>query len=162
GSGPHVRTELFKFEHKLDMVHVPYNGAAPALVGVLGGEINMMFIPLPLVEAHHRAGRVRMIGVSTAQRLRSAPDVLTFAEQGIPLTGASWMGFLGPANIPAEIVTLLNREINAMLDEPQMRETLGKSGLEVSTSTPREFKAYLESEYEFWGTAIRTANIPKE
>ncbi len=162
GSAPHVRSEMFKAEHKLDLLHVPYNGAAPALTAVVAGQVNMMILPLLLVEGHHRAGRVRMLGVSTAQRIPAAPEVLTFAEQGMPLTGASWLGFLGPANIPAEIVTLLNREITATVDEPQMREALAKNGIEASTSTPQEFSAYLDAEYEFWGKAIRVANIPKE
>ena len=162
GSAPHVRTEMFKVEHKLDLLHVPYQGAAPALTAVVGGQIDMMMSPLLIAEGHYKAGRIRMLGVPTAQRIPAAPDVLTFAEQGMPLTGASWLGFLGPANIPAGIVTLLNREITATVDEPQMREALAKNGIEASTSTPQEFNAYLDSEYEFWGKAIRVANIQKE
>ena len=162
GSAPHVRIEMFKLEHKLDLLHVPYQGAAPALTGVVGGQIDMMIIPLLVAEGQYKAGRIRMLGVSTAQRIPEAPDVPTFAEQGMPLTGASWLGFLGPANIPADIVNLLNREITAIVKEPQMREALARNGVEVSTSTPQEFAAYLDSEYEFWGKALRTVNIPKE
>lgn len=162
GSAPHVRVEMFKLEHKLDLLHVPYQGAAPALTAVVGGQIDMMMIPLLVAEGQYKAGRIRMLGVSTAQRIPEAPDVLTFSEQGMPLTGASWLGFLGPANIPAEIVNLLNREITAMVKEPQMHEALAKNGVEVSTSTAQEFTAYLDAEYEFWGKAIRTVDIPKE
>ncbi len=162
GSSPHVRIEMFKAENKLDLLHVPFQGAAPALTAVMSAQVDMMMIPLAMVEGHHRTGRIRMLGVTTARRSPAAPDVATFAEQGVPLTGGSWQGFVGPANIPAEIVTLLNREINAMVENPQMRETLAKNGIEVSTSTPQAFKAYVDSEYEFWGRAIRMANIPKE
>ncbi len=162
GSSPHVRMEVFKLENKIDLLHVPFQGAAPALTAVMAGQVDMMMIPLAMVEGHHRAGRIRMLGVTTARRSPAAPEVGTFSEQGVPLTGGSWQGFLGPAHIPAEIVTFLNREINALAEEPHMRETLAKNGMEVNTSTPQEFKAYLEAEYEFWGKAIRVANIPKE
>lgn len=153
---------MFKAENKIDLLHVPFQGAAPALTAVIAGQVDMMMIPLAMVEGHHKAGRIRMLGVTTARRSPAAPEVLTFAEQGVPLTGGSWQGFLGPANIPADIVTFLNREINALAEEPHMRETLAKNGIEASTSAPQQFKAYVDAEYEFWGKAIRLANIPKE
>jgi len=162
GSSPHVRIEMFKAENKIDLLHVPFQGAAPALTAVMSGEVDMMMIPLAMVEGYHRAGRIRMLGVTTARRSPAAPEVPTFAEQGVPLTGGSWQGFLGPAHMSADIVAFLNHEINALVEEAHMRETLAKNGIEASTSTPQEFKAYLEAEYVFWGKAIRMANIPKE
>ena len=162
GSSPHVRMEVFKIENKIDMLHVPFQGAAPALTAVMSGQIDMMMIPLAMAEGPHKAGRIRMLGVTTARRSLAAPEVLTFSEQGVPLTGGSWQGFVGPAHIPADILSYLNREINALAEDSQMRETLAKNGMEVNTSTPQEFKAYLEAEYEFWGRAIRMANITKE
>ncbi len=162
GTSAHVRLEMLKTENKIDMLHVPYQGSAQALTGVMSGQIDMMMIPLSLVEGNHKDGRVRMIGVTTAKRITSAPDVSTFSEQGIPANGASWQGFLGPANIPADIVAVLNREISATAEEPQTRAALVKNGFEVVTNSPQEFKAYLDSEYEYWGKAIRTAKIPVE
>jgi tripartite-type tricarboxylate transporter receptor subunit TctC len=162
GTAAHVRTEMFKAENNLDILHVPFQGAGPALTGVVAGQIQLMTIPLSLVEGNHKAGQVRMIGVTTAKRSPAAPDVATFTEQGQSLSGASWQGFVGPAGVPADIVSLLNREITAMVEEPQMRATLAKNGLEAGTATPQQFRAYLDSEFEYWGKAIRTAKVPVE
>ena len=159
GTSAHVRTEMFKAENKIDMLHVPFQGAAPALTGVMGGQVDLMIIPLSLVENLHKDGRIRIIGVTTEKRSPLAPEVPTLKEQNIVLNGASWQGFIGPANMPADVVALLNREISATVEEPSIRALLTKNGIEVLTNSQPEFKAYLESEYDYWAQAIRTAKI---
>ena len=159
GTSAHVRTEMFKAENKIDMLHVPFQGAAPALTGVMGGQVDLMIIPLSLVENLHKDGRIRIIGVTTEKRSPLAPEVPTLKEQNIVLNGASWQGFIGPANMPADVVALLNREISATVEEPSIRASLTKNGIEVLTNSQPEFKAYLDSEYDYWAQAIRTAKI---
>ena len=162
GSSSHVGMEMFKENAKIDLLHVPFQGAAPAITAVMGAQSDAMMVPLTLAEPNHRAGKVRMIAVATARRSAGAPDVSTLTEQAVPLTIAPWQGFLAPANLPTAIVALLNREINAVLSDPQVREQLLKSGLEVTTSTPQEFKNFLDAEYERWGKTIREAKIKIE
>ena len=159
GTSAHVRTEMFKAENKIDLLHVPFQGAAPALTGVMGGQVDLMIIPLSLVENLHKDGRIRIIGVTTEKRSPLAPEVPTLKEQNIVLNGASWQGFIGPANMPADVVALLNREISATVEEPSIRALLTKNGIEVLTNSQPEFKAYLDSEYDYWAQAIRTAKI---
>ncbi len=100
--------------------------------------------------------------VKDAATAKGAPDVPTLMEQDVPLAIAPWQGLLGPANLPAPVVALVNREVNAVLSDPQMREQLLKNGLEVATGSPQDFKTLLDSEYERWGKTIREANIKAE
>ena len=162
GSSGHAGMEMFKGYAKLDMLHVPFQGAAPAIGAVMGGQVDAMMVPLTLAEPNHRAGKVRILAVATPRRSAGAPDAPTLGEQGVPLAIAPWQGFLGPANLPPNVVATLNREINAVLSDPQMREQLLKNGLEVTTGTPQDFKVLLDGEYDRWGKAIRDANIKAE
>jgi tripartite-type tricarboxylate transporter receptor subunit TctC len=162
GSSGHAGMEMFKGAAKIQLLHVPFQGAAPAIAAVMGGQVDSMMVPLTLAEPNHRAGKVRILAVATPRRSAGAPDVPTLTEQGVPLAIAPWQGLLGPANLPSAVVTLVNREFNAVLSDPQMREQLLKNGLEVSTGTPQDFKTLLDSEYERWGKTIREANIRAE
>jgi tripartite-type tricarboxylate transporter receptor subunit TctC len=162
GSSGHAGMEMFNGAAKIQLLHVPFQGAAPAIAAVMGGQVDSMMVPLTLAEPNHRAGKVRILAVATPRRSAGAPDVPTLTEQGVPLAIAPWQGLLGPANLPSAVVTLVNREFNAVLSDPQMREQLLKNGLEVSTGTPQDFKTLLDSEYERWGKTIREANIRAE
>jgi tripartite-type tricarboxylate transporter receptor subunit TctC len=162
GSSGHAGMEMFNGATKIQLLHVPFQGAAPAIAAVMGGQVDSMMVPLTLAESNHRAGKARILAVATPKRSAGAPDVPTLTEQGITLAIAPWQGLLGPANLPAPVVTLINYETNAVLSDPQMREQLLKNGLEVSTGSPQEFKALLDSEYERWGKTIREANIKAE
>lgn len=159
GSSAHVASEMFAAKVGVKMRHVPYQGAAPAITGVMNGEVDSLLVPRTVAEPNHKAGKVKMIATATAERSANAPDVPTLTELGIPLVIAPWQGFLGPANMPAEVVTILNREINAAIADPTLKEALAKSGLMVGTGTPAEFKAILDKEFELWGAVIREANI---
>jgi tripartite-type tricarboxylate transporter receptor subunit TctC len=159
GSSSHVAMEMLKAEAKIDLLHVPFQGAAPALTAVIGGQVDAMMVPMTLAEPNHRAGKVRLLGVAAPKRFVGAPDLPTFAEQGVTLDSAPWIGILAPARTPPEIVDRVNREVNAALDDPQVQETLQKNGVARETRTPADFKAFLDTEYERWGKTIRTANI---
>jgi tripartite-type tricarboxylate transporter receptor subunit TctC len=162
GSSSHVAMEMLKAEAKIDLLHVPFQGAAPAVTAVLAGQVDSMMVPLTLAVPYHRAEKVRLLGVAAPVRFAGASDLPTFTEQGIPLNSAPWLGVLAPAKTPQETVELLNREFNAVLDDQEVQQTLLKNGLARETRTPAEFKAFLESEYERWGATIRGANIKSE
>ena len=162
GSSSQIAMEMFKISAKIELLHVPFQGAAPAITAVIGGQVDAMMVPLTLAAPNHRGGKVRLLGVAAPGRFVSAPDSPTFAEQGMPLNARAWLGFLGPAKVPPEIVNLLNREINSTLQDPQIRDTLVNNGLEGASGTPQEFESFLNSEYERWGNTIRAAKISAE
>ena len=159
GSSSQAAMEMFNAQVGVDLLHVPFQGAAPAIQAVMAGQVDAMMVPLTLAEPNHKAGKVRLLAALTPQRSGAAPDAQTLTEQDVPLSVGPWQGFLGPANLPPAVVALLNREVNAVLTDPAMREQLLKAGLEVSTSTSQDFKALLDSEYERWGKTIRAAKI---
>ncbi|MDB5851372.1 MAG: hypothetical protein JWP29_5124 [Rhodoferax sp.] len=159
GSSSQVAMEMFKGEAQVNLLHVPFQGAAPAVAAIMGGQVDAMMVPLTLAEPNHRAGKVRLLGVAAATRFAGAPDSPTFAEQGMALNSAPWVGILSPSRVPPETVEKLNREVNAALEDPQIRETLQKNGLQPFTSSQAAFKALLDVEYERWGKTIRDANI---
>jgi len=162
GSSSHVAMEMLKAQAGIDLLHVPFQGAAPAVSAIMGGQVDAMMVPLTLAAPNHQAGKVRLLGVAAPARFAGAPDAPTFAEQGLPLNSAPWVGILAPAKTPQDIVERLNREVNAALDDPQVQETLQKNGLARETKTQAQFKAFLDTEYDRWGGTIRTANIKAE
>ena len=162
GSSSQVAMEMLKGEAKIDLLHVPFQGAAPAVAAIMGGQVDAMMVPLTLAWPNHQAGKVRILGVAAPARFAGAPDMPTFAEQGIPLNSAPWVGVLAPAKTPADIVDKLNREVNAALDDASVQETLVKNGLAPQTRKQPEFKAFLDTEYDRWGATIKNANIKAE
>jgi len=169
GSGGHIRMESFKAYMGIDLLHVPFQGSGPGFAAVLGGQVDAMMVPLGLAESNYKAGKVKLLAVDTAQRSPTVPDVPTFAEMGIPLTFAFWQGVLAPAKTPDSIVNLLNREMNATLMDPQVRQELLKVGLVPGNpgvngfgGTPQEVRQFLESEYARWGKTIQEAKIKVE
>ena len=159
GSSGHVAMEMLNIQSKIELLHVPYQGAAPAIAAVMAGQVDAMMVPLVLAVPNDAAGKVRLLGAATPTRFAGAPNAPTFAEQGIPLNSAPWVGIVAPARVPQDIVEKLNRELNAALQDPQVRETLIKNGLDPATSSQPAFRALLEAEYERWGKTITTANI---
>ena len=162
GSSSQVAMEMLKAETKIDLLHVPFQGAAPAVTAIIGGQVDAMMVPLTLAAPNHQAGKVRVLGVAAPARFAGPPDLPTFAEQGIPLNSAPWVGILAPAKVPQDIVDKLNREVNAALEDAQLQETLQKNGLARETRSQPQFKAFLDTEYDRWGTTIRGANIKAE
>ncbi|MBI2727736.1 MAG: tripartite tricarboxylate transporter substrate binding protein [Polaromonas sp.] len=159
GSSGHVAMEMLNIQSRVELLHVPYQGAAPAIAALMAGQVDAMMVPLVLAVPNDAAGKVRLLGAATPTRFAGAPNAPTFAEQGIPLNSAPWVGILAPAKVPQDIVEKLNRELNAALQDPQVRETLIKNGLDPATSSQPAFRALLDAEYDRWGKTITAANI---
>jgi tripartite-type tricarboxylate transporter receptor subunit TctC len=160
GSSPHMSAELFKYMAKVDLTHVPYRGASPAYTDVIAGRVDCTFAVmasgLPLV----RAGQLRALGVTTATRVASAPEIPTIAESGIPgYDTSSWFAFFVPAKTPPEIIAKMHADTVAALAEPQIRAKLDALGVIVVGSTPQQLGAHLKAEMERWAPVIKAANI---
>ncbi|QJR16678.1 tripartite tricarboxylate transporter substrate binding protein [Usitatibacter palustris] len=160
GSAAHLTTELFKSTTKTDMVHIPYKGAAPAMVDLLGGRIQLLFDAATGLIPNGKAGKIRLIGVSADRRLAAAPDVPTFAEQGYPgFIGSTWAGVLAPAGTPAPIVQRMSTEIAAIVRLDDVRAKFDEMGIVPVGGTPPEFDQFIVSEIDKWGKVIRDAKV---
>lgn len=160
GTAQHLAGELFTTMANIDAVHVPYKGSAPATVDLLAGQVQAMIDnPVTLVQ-HVKSGKLRALGVSSAQRIALAPDLPTIQESGLPgyVTG-TWYGVVAPAATPKEIVAKLNAEIARILALPDVKERLLNIGLEPVGNTPEQFGAYIRSEIDKFGKLVKTANI---
>jgi tripartite-type tricarboxylate transporter receptor subunit TctC len=162
-TGPHLFGELFRSLTGVNIVHVPYKGTAPAVNDLLGGQVQALFDSLATALPNIRAGKLRALGVTSAQRSRSAPDIPTLAESGAPgYEATGWFGVLVPAGTPAEIVTRLNSEIGAILKMPDVEERFLKFGAEGGGGSPADFTRFIRSEQDKWGKIIREAGIKAE
>jgi tripartite-type tricarboxylate transporter receptor subunit TctC len=159
GSGQHIWGELFKMLAGVDMIHVPYRGGAPALADLIGGQVQVMFSPLPESLGAIRAGQVRALGVARTTRAEALPDVPTVAETVPGFEASTWQGIGAPKNTPPEIIERLNKEINAALADPKIKTKLADLGSVPSPMSPAEFKKLIAAETEKWAKVIRTANI---
>jgi len=160
GTSVHLAMELFKSMTKTYMLHIPYKGSAPVVTDLIAGQVDVMFDNTPNVIGHVRAGRMKALAVTTAQRSPLAPEIPTLAEAGVPgYEQTAWFGVLAPAGTPREIIARLNAEIIKVLNAPDVKERFGKQGVEVRTSTPEQFSTFLRSEVARWGKVIREAGI---
>ena len=160
GTSVHLAMELFKSMSKTYMLHIPYRGSAPVVADLIGGQVDVMFDNMPNVIGHVRAGKMKALAVTTAQRSPLAPEIPTVAEAGLPgYEQTAWFGVLAPAGTPREIIGRLNGEIIKVLNSPDVKERFGKQGVEVRTSTPEQFSTFLRSEVDRWGKVIREAGI---
>ena len=162
GGVTHVAGELFKMMTGVDMVHVPYRGAAPALNDLLGGQVQVMFTPVTASIANIRAGKLRPLAVTTAKRSEALPDLPTVGDFVPGYNASNWYGVGAPKNTPTEIVDKLNRGINAALADPQMKARLADLGGSVLPGSPADFGRLIADETEKWGKVIRAANIKAE
>lgn len=159
GSSNHLAAELFKAIARVDLLHVPYKGAGPAMVDVMGGHVDLMFGAAGLAES--KAGKVRVLGVTSAKRSQAAPDVPTLTESGVPGYEATvWFGLLAPAGTPAAIVTRLSQAIQKVLTQPRMREQFITT--EMTPGTPEAFEAHIAREIPKWRKVVSAARIPME
>jgi tripartite-type tricarboxylate transporter receptor subunit TctC len=160
GSTPHLGGELFRLTYKLDLVHVPFTGAAPAVQSTAGGHTPIAFTALPSSLAAIQSGQVRAIGIAATERSPELPDVPTFTEQGLTGQEADTLtGIVAPAGTPKEIVELLAREIANSVAQPDLQEKLAKLGFKPVANTPDEFAARIKLEIEKWGKVVRDANL---
>jgi tripartite-type tricarboxylate transporter receptor subunit TctC len=159
GSTPHLGGELFRLTYKLDLVHVPFAGAAPAVQSTIG-HTPIAFTALPSSLSAIQSGQVRATGIAATERAEGIPDVPTFAEQGVNGQDADTLtGIVAPAGTPKEIVELLSREIAKSVAQPDLRERLATLGFKPVANTPDEFAARIKLEIEKWGKVVRDANL---
>ncbi|HEV7599373.1 MAG TPA: tripartite tricarboxylate transporter substrate-binding protein [Bradyrhizobium sp.] len=160
GSTPHLGGELFRLTYKLDLVHVPFTGAAPAVQATIGGHTPIAFTALPSSLAAIQAGQVRAIGIAAVERAEQVPDVPTFAEQGVSGQEADTLtGIVAPAATPREIVELLAREIAKSVARPDVKQRLAILGFKPVANTPDEFSARIRLELEKWSRVVRDADL---
>ena len=163
GSAPHLGGELLKSLAGIDIVHVPYKGVSPAMVGMIGGEVDLAFISVAAAAAQVDAGKARALAVLGNTRALRLPDVPTAKEAGIDnLVVPIWYGILAPAGTPRDIVDKLNAEINKVTAMPEIKESIQKTGIEaLSGGTPEQFAEFIKGEIAHWDKIIKDANIPK-
>ena len=163
GTSNHLAGELFKSIAKIDMLHVPYKGSAPALADLLGGQITTMFDLTPTALTQIAGGKVQAIAITSARRSSVAPNIPTMAESGVPgVEVVSWFGILAPAGTPAPIVNFLNAEIVKAMNAPDVRQQMAALGADVVTNTPQEFAAFISAERAKWAMVVREAGIKPE
>jgi tripartite-type tricarboxylate transporter receptor subunit TctC len=160
GGLPHLAGELFKLTARIDIVHVPYRGAAPAINDLLGQQVQMAFLDLPVILPHIKSGMLRPIALGAPKRAPTSPEVPTTAEVGMPdLLIENWYGMIAPAGTPANIVNLLNRVTNEAMSDPQVAQKLADQGLTVAGDTPEHFRDYIGAETKKWAKVIKDAGI---
>ena len=159
GASTHIFGELFKMRAGVDLVPVHYRGSVSALTDLIGGQVQVMFDPLPSSIEHIRAGKLRPLAVTTATRLEVLPNVPTVGEFVPGYEAILWQGIGAPKHTPAEIVDKLNQEINAALADPKMKARLADLGYMVLPGSPADFGKLIAEETQKWGKVIRAANI---
>jgi len=163
GSGAHLAGELFKSMTGVDLVHIPFNGIAPAVTAVVGGQVQMMFAGAPSALPQVKAGRLVALGVASPKRIAAAPDLPTLAESGLPgFDVTSWYSIVVPSGTPNDIIARLRSEIASALTQPDIQEKLAGLGAEPIGNTPAEFAAMLKVETAKWGKIVKDANIQVE
>lgn len=160
GTGPHLAIELFNYLAKSNMTHVPYKGDAPAMTDLVGGQltagVHPIVAPLPFI----KNDRLRAIAVFGSQRSSLLPDVPSLGEQGFKDTDVyTWFGLVGPAKLPASIVTRLNKEINEILAQPDVKERFVSIGMEPVGGSSKEFEQYIETDIKKWNELVKVRNI---
>jgi tripartite-type tricarboxylate transporter receptor subunit TctC len=162
GTSPHLAGELFKMMTSIDLLHVPYRGAAPAVTDLLAGQVQVYFVTTPSSIGYIKNGRLRAIAVTTAQRVAELPDVPTIAEFVPGYEASAWYGIGVPRDTPEEIIGKLNREINAAITEQKIKLRLNELGCTVITGSSADFTRMIANETEKWAKVVRFAGIKPE
>jgi tripartite-type tricarboxylate transporter receptor subunit TctC len=162
GSAPYMYWELFKSLTGVDMVHVPYRGGGPALTDLLGGQVQVYFSTMVSSIEHVRAGRLRAIAVTGANRAKVLPDIPTVGETVHGYEASSWWGISAPKGAPSEIVERLSKEIRAAVADPRIRARISQVGDTPLASSPAEFAKLIKEDTEKWAKVIRAAGIKAE
>jgi tripartite-type tricarboxylate transporter receptor subunit TctC len=159
GSNQHVSGELFKMMTGVNIVHVPYRGGAPAIADLLGGQVQVIFDVLSESIGYIRAGRLRPLAVTTAERYEALPDLPTVADFVPGYETIAWFGVGAPRNTPAAIIDKLNKEINAGLADPRIKARFADLGFTVFMGSPNDFRRFISEETEKWAKVVKFANI---
>ncbi len=163
GATIHMAAELFKIMAKIDMRLIPYKGEGPAIVDVMGGQVMLMFSNIPVSLSQAKSGRLRVLAVTSAQRVSTLPEVPTIAESGLPGYEAStWFGFFAPVATSRDIVNKLNAEAVAGLTTPEVKERLAGQGYFVVASAVEPFAAFVNAEIPRWAKVVKEANVKPE
>ena len=159
GGITHLATELFATMADVKMTHIPYKGTGPALIDLLGGQVQMMVGALPAMVPQHKSGKVRGIAVTTSKRNGALPDVPTVAETVPGYEAILWYAFFGPKNLPKDVVSLLNGEITKAISTPEMKERMASEGLDPVGGPPSQFGDVLKRDVPKWTKVVKDANI---
>lgn len=160
GGSHHLSAELLKSVTKIDLIHIPYKGGAPAATDLLAGHVDMMFEQMYVAMPNIKAGKTRALGVTSRKRLPFAPDIPTMEEAGVPgFEVLNWQGVIAPKGTPPEIIQRLNADINKALAMAELRDRIVSQGNEVAGGTPQEFDAFMRAENAKWGKLVREAKI---
>ena len=160
GTTLHLAAVLFGQMAEVKLVHVPYKGNAPALADIVGGQVDMMFSALPPLLPLTKAGKLRILGVGSPDRLAAAPEIATIAEQGLlGYEAGTWYGVFTRTGVPQPLIERLAQEVRRAVEDPKSREAIAAQGVEPRATAPAEFRHLFIAEYERWGKVIREARI---
>lgn len=163
GTGAHLTTELFKMTAGIQMLHVAYKGTGPALPDLVSGRISLIFDVEQVLMPQIKGGRLRGFAITSASRSATAPDIPTMQEGGLPnFVTASWVGMLGPRDLPADLANRISTEVRKALNSPEVRERMVGYGAEIVGSTPGEFDAFIRTEMNKWGSVAKHINLKPE
>ena len=158
GATSHMAAEMFKVMAGIDMLHVPFKGAAPAIVALMGGEVDMAILDTPPLLPHVRSGKLRALAVASQRRSRVLPQLPTMEESGLPgYNASSWHGLFAPAGTPRDIVARLHSEIVQIVKVPDITERLSAQGVEPVASTPEQFADFIKAEITRWARVVKAS-----
>ncbi len=162
GSSPNMTMELFRLTTGIDFVHVPYKGAGPAIVDLLGGHVQSMFDYMSSQLAHMKFGRTRAIAVTSPKRSVHMPEVPTMIESGVNIDVTVWYGLCAPAATPKPVLAKLNTDLHKALGAPDTQRRLVENGIDTAPSTPEQFAAFIKLETDKWARVVREAKVPQQ
>ena len=158
GTVAHLATEMFQRTASIKLTHVPYKGASQGLTDVIGGQVQLYMSSVPTLIGHIKSGKLRALAVTSLQRVDDLPQVPTVAESGYKgFEAVTWFGLLGPAKLPAAVVSAINTEMNKALNTPDLRKKLEDQGLEVHPSTPEQFGQQIRADIDKWGRIVKAS-----
>ncbi len=162
GSSSHVAMEMLNVGQALDVLHVPFTGAAPAMTAIMGGQVDALFVPLSLAKPNADAAKVRLLGLAAPKRFGGAPDVPTLTEQGVDVIAAPWIGILAPARTPQKALDTFADAVAQAVKTDEVVKALTVGGLEINVRNSKDFATFLIDDYTLWGDTVKAANIRAE
>ncbi|RIQ34527.1 tripartite tricarboxylate transporter substrate binding protein [Bordetella avium] len=159
GSSSQIAFEMFKQAAKVDFLHIPFQGAAPAITAIASGQVDVLMVPLSVAMPQERGGRLKMLALASAKRMPAAPNLPTLAEQGFPVEGGTWLAVMGPAGVNPVIVEKVNQSVKAALANKELQDTLIGLGVEPLAMEPDAVQRRISEESARWSSVIKTAGI---